>query len=64
MKYGGHMNTQEKLDKLEKELQDLKAIVLASTKSKKIISLRGDLKGLRVNEKDVKKSKKSLFTRR
>lgn len=47
----------EKLNKIEKELLKIKK----SYSPKKIISLKGVLKGVKISEKDINKAKKSLF---
>ena len=57
------MNTQEvltKLEKLEKELLKIKKGGKFEF-HKKIISLKGILKGIKISEKDIQKAKKSLF---
>lgn len=53
----------EKLEKLEKEINDLKFLLFKSSKKQKnIVSLRGILKGLKTDEKDIEKAKSSLFS--
>lgn len=47
----------EKLNKIEKELLKIKK----SCSPKKIISLKGVLKGVKISKKDINKAKKSLF---
>lgn len=49
-----------KLEKLENELLKFKKGG-GFDLSKKIISLKGILKGIKVSEEDIKKAKKSLF---
>jgi hypothetical protein len=49
-----------KLEKLEKELLKIKKGAFFKF-PKKIISLKGILKGLKINDKDIQKAKKSLF---
>lgn len=55
------MKLEEKVNHLEKEVSELKVMVMQQTSAKKIVSLKGALKGLKVNEKDIEKAKKSLF---
>jgi len=50
----------EKLEKLEKEILKLKKRGNFGL-AKKIISLKGILKGVKIKEEDIKKAKKSLF---
>ena len=50
----------KKLENIEQELHSLKTIVLGKSK-KKIISLKGLLKGIQISEEDIQQSKKSLF---
>lgn len=50
----------EKLGKLEKEILKLKKGA-GFELPKKIISLKGILKGLKITEKDIKEAKRSLF---
>jgi hypothetical protein len=49
-----------KLEKLEQEILKMKKGKVIRT-PKKLISLRGILKGIRVSEKDIQKARKSLF---
>ncbi len=49
----------KKLNDIEYELNSLKSLVYG--KSKKPVSLKGMLKGTKIREKDIKKSKSSLF---
>jgi hypothetical protein len=49
-----------KLEKIEKELIKLKKEADFGL-PKKTISLKGILKGIKITEKDIKESKKSLF---
>ncbi len=52
-----------KLNNIEEELIKLR-LQLASNvhkEHKKVVSLKGILKGVRVEEEDIKKAKKSLF---
>lgn len=50
----------KKLESLEQELQSLKTIVLGTSK-KKIASLKGLLKGMKVTDQDFKDAEHSLF---
>jgi hypothetical protein len=52
--------TLTKLEKIEKELLKLKKGAGFGL-PKKIISLKGILKGIKITEKDIKEAKKSLF---
>lgn len=49
-----------KLEKIEKELLKFKKGGVLKL-PKKIISLKGILKGIKISEEDIKKAKKSLF---
>jgi len=53
----------QKLELIENELYNLKAIIIKITqqKTKKILHLKGLLKGISINEEDIKKARKSLF---
>ena len=53
----------QKLDLIENEIINLKSIIISiiQQKPKKILHLKGLLKGLSVNENEIKKAKKSLF---
>ncbi|KKU19155.1 MAG: hypothetical protein UX30_C0017G0002 [Candidatus Saccharibacteria bacterium GW2011_GWA2_46_10] len=52
-----------KIESIEKEVLDLKLSVLKklSPSPKKIISLKGILKGIEISEKDIEKAQKSLY---
>ncbi len=54
----------KKLNALEKELTELKITFIRHAKTEKIVSLKGVLKGLKVEEKDIEEAKKSLFKMR
>jgi len=56
----GNQTTLTKLEKLEKELLKLKKGGELEL-PKKIISLKGILKGVKITEVDIEKAKKSLF---
>jgi uncharacterized small protein (DUF1192 family) len=45
---------------LEQEIQRLKIVIHPSTK-KKIVSIKGLFKGMRITEQDLQEAKKSLF---
>jgi hypothetical protein len=53
----------EKLDAVQKDLDFLKLNLAKSlqTQPKKLVSLKGILKGLKVDDEDIKRAKKSLF---
>ncbi|MBI2545715.1 hypothetical protein HYV81_00895 [Candidatus Woesearchaeota archaeon] len=58
------MDIYKKIQALEKELFNLKSIILmrsAIFKTPKKVSLKGSLKGIKVHEQDIEKAKKSLF---
>ena len=50
----------KKLEALEQELQSLKTMVLGTPK-KKVVSLKGLLKGMKVTDQDFEDAKHSLF---
>lgn len=55
---------EKKLEKIESELYSLKSIVInlvQHPEPKKIIKLKGLLKGIKVNEGDIEEAKNSLF---
>ena len=54
-----------KLDNIEKEVIDLKLSILKklSPTGKKIVSLKGILKGVNISEQDISKAKKSLYAK-
>ncbi len=54
------MKVADRLDAIEKELAEIKAL-LSYSKSPRVVKLKGVLKGLNVNEDDVLRAKKSLF---
>lgn len=61
-------NTDDILDKIEtieKEVMDLKLSILKrlTPTDKKIISLKGTLKGIDVTDKDIASAKKSLYSK-
>ncbi len=67
MKYAKTKTTADilqKIESIEKEVKDLKLYVLKdfSPSSKKVISLKGILKGVTITEKDVSSAKKALYS--
>ena len=46
---------------LEKEISEIKLMVMQNNAKKTKVSLRGSLKGLKVDDTNIKKAKKSLF---
>lgn len=52
---------EEKLSKIEKEILELKRMIIRDTALKKKVSLKGILKGLQIEEADFIQAKKSLF---
>ncbi len=65
MKYAQKNTTPDilhKIENIEKEVKDLKLTILKdlSPSGKKIISVKGILKGVSVTEKDIASAKKSL----
>lgn len=54
------MKVEDRLDAIEKELAEIKA-ALASSRSPRVVKLKGLWKGLRVSEEDIAEAKKSLF---
>jgi hypothetical protein len=54
------MKLQEKVNLIEKEVKELKLMVMQQNAKKKI-SLKGYLKGIKVADRDIEKAKKSLF---
>ena len=53
-----------KIQNIEKEVLDLKLLILKdlSSSGKKVISLKGILKGVDITEQDVATAKKSLYS--
>ncbi|NOZ76781.1 MAG: hypothetical protein GXO65_03705 [Euryarchaeota archaeon] len=53
----------EKIDAIQKDLDFLKVSLSKhiNTQPKKVVSLKGALKGLKVEEKDIEEARKSLF---
>ncbi len=52
---------EDKIENIEKEIKGLKMILMQQNIGKKKVSLKGSLKGVKIDESDVEKSKKSLF---
>jgi hypothetical protein len=55
---------EKKIENMESELKNLKSIVISLAQEpehKKVVKLKGLLKGLVVNETDLKESEKALF---
>ncbi|MEK6808135.1 MAG: hypothetical protein AABY14_00440 [Nanoarchaeota archaeon] len=55
---------EKKLENIESELYNLKSIIinlLQKQEQKKVVKLKGLLKGITVDEEVIKESKKSLF---
>jgi len=50
-----------KLDRLGRDLDELKQIVLQQCPPKVKVSLKGILKGSRINRRDIEAAKRSLF---
>jgi len=55
------MNLEEKLNHIEKEISELKVIVMQQNVPKKRVFLKGSLKGLKIGDKEIEEAKKSLF---
>jgi hypothetical protein len=53
-----------KIENIEKEVKDLKLSILKdlSPSGKKVISLKGILKGVTITEQDISAAKKTLFS--
>ena len=52
---------EEKLNFIEKEISELKLIVMQQIAPKTKVSLKGSLKGLKIEENEIEEAKKSLF---
>jgi len=61
----GAIDMLHKIETIEKEIVDLKLTVLRklTPTGKKVISLKGILKGVDVTEEDVTSAKKSLYSK-
>ena len=67
MKHGAIKSTVDmlhKIETIEKEVMDLKLSVLKklTPSGKKVISLKGILKGVEITEQDINNAKKSLYS--
>jgi len=52
---------EDKLNFIEKEISELKLMVMQQNTQKTKISLKGSLKGFKIEENKIEKAKKSLF---
>ena len=54
-----------KIETIEKDIMDLKLTILNNliTSKKKVISLKGILKGIEITEQDIETAKKSLYSK-
>ena len=61
----GAINMLHKIETIEKEIVDLKLTVLRklTPTGKKVISLKGILKGVDITDEDVTSAKKSLYSK-
>ncbi|ODS35754.1 hypothetical protein BEH94_06120 [Candidatus Altiarchaeales archaeon WOR_SM1_SCG] len=50
-----------KLSAIENDIKNLKLLILQHKKPGKIVSLKGMLKGVKINEEDFSEAKRSLF---
>ncbi len=55
----------QKIETIEKELKDLKSTILkkSTPSGKKVVALKGILKGVKITEKDIEQAKKSLYSK-
>ena len=55
----------QKIEAIEKKVKDLKVSVLKklAPTGKKVVSLKGILKGIEVNDEDITSAKKSLYSK-
>ena len=62
----GTIDMLHKIETIEKEIVDLKLTVLKNLAptGKKVISLKGILKGVDITDEDVTSAKKSLYSKR
>jgi len=58
-------NILHKIENIEKEVNDLKLTILKQLKptGKKVVSLKGILKGAIISERDISKAKKSIYSK-
>lgn len=63
--FNGTIDMLHKIETIEKEIADLKLTVLKkhTPTGKKVISLKGILKGIHVTNKDIASAKKSLYSK-
>ncbi len=61
----GNKDMLHKIESIEKEIMDLKLFILKklSPTGKKVISLKGILKGVDISEQDITDAKKSLHSK-
>jgi len=52
---------EKKIERIEKELDELRLIVLQQAPPKVRVSFEGMLKGVKISEADFRRAKKSLF---
>jgi len=59
------VNILHKIESIEREVLDLKLSILkdVTPTGKRLISLKGILKGIDVNDKDIASAKKSLYSK-
>jgi hypothetical protein len=55
----------QKIEAIEKEVKDLKLSILKklAPTGKKVVSLKGILKGIEVTDEDINSAKKSLYSK-
>jgi len=51
----------ERLDRLSKEVRELKRVVFHQAPPKRKVSLKGVLRGAKIHEKDIQAARRSLF---
>lgn len=56
-------NLQKRIKLLEKEISQLRLMARQNRKPKVKVSLKGALKGVRFSDSDIRKAKRSLFSR-
>jgi hypothetical protein len=55
-------NIHAEMKEIKKEIQNLKIMLMKTErKPKRVVKLKGMLKGMEVSEEDIQKAKKSLF---
>lgn len=52
---------EEKLSSIEKEISELKLVIMQQNTIKTKISLKSSLKGVKIEEDEIEEAKKSLF---